>query len=318
MSIKNRFWVILVLVCSVFAHQTVFSQQHGIIASSMQTTATFTGLLDDVPGAAFAIGTRKLDKDYTGQCIRIVRASDSGEQDIGFSGQDIDEAAINSFCSGTTCYVGKAYDQSGNSRDALGNGYPTQTNLPIIYESGAIYKINGKAAFKITHPRTFQFTLSGTNLADLATPGSGGAKQVTTHMVGLQGSASSTPYKIIIDPGSGSSVLWFYENSGSERIEFFSYASAMGATWTDDVQKHWVWQVNGNPLDIYQNGTDIGGGTVGGTATDGTSGGTTWNIGGLSFSSRDMEGGIQEIAIWKTVQSVSTLYSNSNGYYSFP
>lgn len=62
----------------------------------------------------------KLKTAYAGPCIRVQRASDSTEQDIGFDGSGVvDIAAFNTFVSGTTGKIVKWYDQSGNAQHAL-------------------------------------------------------------------------------------------------------------------------------------------------------------------------------------------------------
>jgi hypothetical protein len=74
----------------------------------------------------------------------IRRASDSTTQTIGFDANgNIDEAAINTFCSGTTCTVYQWIDQSGNGNTATA---AAQANEPTIYTGGALVKDNGKMA----------------------------------------------------------------------------------------------------------------------------------------------------------------------------
>jgi hypothetical protein len=55
---------------------------------------SFTGLLDDYPNAAAAYSLRLLRTAYTGDAIRVRRASDNTEQDIGFV-NELDTAALN-------------------------------------------------------------------------------------------------------------------------------------------------------------------------------------------------------------------------------
>ena len=78
----------------------------------------------DVAGAlpAYAYGTIKLTAGYSGPAVRVLRPSDSAEQDIGFSGADLDLAALSAFLSDEVGRVTVMYDQSGN-----GN-HGTQTN----------------------------------------------------------------------------------------------------------------------------------------------------------------------------------------------
>jgi hypothetical protein len=92
-----------------------------------------SGLLVDYPGAAAAYSLRLLDTDYTGSAVRVRRASDNAEQDIGFDGNgDLDTSALATFCSGTDGFVKTWYDQSGNSNDAT---QVTTAHQPKIYDS---------------------------------------------------------------------------------------------------------------------------------------------------------------------------------------
>jgi hypothetical protein len=98
-------------------------------------------LLDAYSNASIAVGVIKLRENYTGSCIRIRRASNNNEQDIGFDSNGIvDVAAINTFCAGTTCFVRTVYDQSGTSNNI------TQTSTarqPQIYGGGSVFYQNG-------------------------------------------------------------------------------------------------------------------------------------------------------------------------------
>lgn len=131
------------------------------LSLKMVRTTTAAGgdlLLDTYTGAAAAYSVRKLDKDYTGNCMRVRRSSDEATQDIGFdSNGDLDTAAIATFCSGTFGYVTRWYDQSGNGNDATQS---TGTYQPMIYDrvAAAVVTENGKPAL-----------YSGTGAAHLAT-----------------------------------------------------------------------------------------------------------------------------------------------------
>jgi hypothetical protein len=106
---------------------------------------SFTGLLNESygSGAEAAYSTRRLNGNVT-ECMVIRRASDSTTTTIGFDGSgNIDEAAINTFCTGTTCTVVTWKDQSGNGNDATA---AASTNEPTIYTGGALVKENGRVA----------------------------------------------------------------------------------------------------------------------------------------------------------------------------
>lgn len=100
-------------------------------------------LLDDLSNA-YAYSVRKLRTAYSGNSLRVRRASDNTEQDIGFSGNDLDTSALASFCSGTNGFVTTVYDQGTSSR------HMTQTDTtkqPKIYDSvTGTLTLNSKAA----------------------------------------------------------------------------------------------------------------------------------------------------------------------------
>ena len=93
-------------------------------------------------GAEAAYSTRQLRNAAT-DCMVIRRASDSTTTTIGFDGSgNIDESAIETFCTGTTCTVVTWKDQSGNGNDLTGGSGVE----PTIYTGGAMVKNNGKAS----------------------------------------------------------------------------------------------------------------------------------------------------------------------------
>ena len=110
---------------------------HGIIGSQI---TQFVGLLDTYTGAAAAYSLRKLRSAYTGDAIRVRRASDNTEQDIGFVNNVLDTSTLTSFCSGTNGFVKTWYDQSGNGYDAT---QTTAANQPQIVSSGSVIVDNG-------------------------------------------------------------------------------------------------------------------------------------------------------------------------------
>ena len=79
--------------------------------------------LDTFATPAGAYSMRRLKSSYAGPAIRLRRASDNAELNIGFlgftsfTGAPIDTAAANAFCAATSCFIKTIYDQSGNARD---------------------------------------------------------------------------------------------------------------------------------------------------------------------------------------------------------
>ncbi|NCW67515.1 MAG: hypothetical protein EBV86_02940 [Marivivens sp.] len=105
----------------------------------------FTGLLNESygSGAEAAYSTRRLNGNVT-ECMVIRRASDAQTTTIGFDGSgNIDESAIETFCTGTTCTVYQWLDQSGNGNTATA---AASGNEPTIYTGGALVKQDGRVA----------------------------------------------------------------------------------------------------------------------------------------------------------------------------
>ncbi|MET4199077.1 lysophospholipase L1-like esterase [Bradyrhizobium sp. LA8.1] len=66
---------------------------------------------------------------WTGNCLRVQRALDSAQLDIGFSGNLVDKSAADVFAGGTALTIVKVYDQSGSGLDLV---QATDANRPIF------------------------------------------------------------------------------------------------------------------------------------------------------------------------------------------
>jgi hypothetical protein len=90
------------------------------------------------------------------QSIRIRRSSDNAETDIGFVGPDLDEAAINSFCTGSNCFIERFYDQSGSNNPATFSYVPgTNIGAKIYDTSTGLLKTDGKVSCRFHIPSPF-------------------------------------------------------------------------------------------------------------------------------------------------------------------
>jgi hypothetical protein len=116
------------------------------LSLKMERTVVTNLLLDDYPGAAAGYSLRKIDRNYTGNAIRIREDSGNTETDIGFtSGGDLDTAAIASHCGANNGYVVTWYDQSGNGNDATQS---TASAQPKIYNGTSVVTDNGEPAIE--------------------------------------------------------------------------------------------------------------------------------------------------------------------------
>jgi hypothetical protein len=100
-------------------------------------------LLDLYPNASAAYSLRLLRAAYSGFAIRVRRSSDNAEQNIGFVSNQLDTAALLTFCGAGNGFVTTWYDQSGNSNNAT---QATAANQYRIVDAGAIYTNLGKPA----------------------------------------------------------------------------------------------------------------------------------------------------------------------------
>lgn len=97
-------------------------------------TAATPQVLDGLsasPAAAYSL--RKLRAGYSGSAIRVRRSNDNAEADIGFSGADLDTAALVSHVGANSGFIVTWYDQSGNGRNA---SQGTTASQPRIRNSG--------------------------------------------------------------------------------------------------------------------------------------------------------------------------------------
>ena len=187
----------------------------------------FTGLLNETygSGAEAAYSTRRLNGNVT-DCMVIRRASDSTTTTIGFDGSgNIDEAAIETFCTGTTCTVSEWTDQSGNGNDATQSD---PTKQPTIYTGGAIVKKNGKAMLQSNSLTTgLVTTATGVNNSTFF-----GLLETnpTVPKVGavFNGGSPSSDYLLLIEDGSTSTS--FNVRSGSPT----TYVNGVTASFTRD------------------------------------------------------------------------------------
>jgi hypothetical protein len=91
------------------------------------------------PTTAYSL--RRLNREYAGSAIRVRRASDNDEKNIGFSGVELDTISLIEFVGADNGFVTTWYDQSGNGNDAI---QTTASNQPRIVNAGVVDTVNSK------------------------------------------------------------------------------------------------------------------------------------------------------------------------------
>jgi hypothetical protein len=259
---------------------------HGIVGSQI---TQFVGLLDLYPSAAAAYSLRKLRSAYTGSAIRVRRASDNTEQDIGFSNNQLDTSSLTSFCSGTNGFVTTWYDQSGNGRDVT---QATAASQPQIISSGSVILENGKpcVSFDNHDLRTSTFTLSSQPITKIVVV----KPNTTTNESYIDSSATNRGRM-----GGGSDNLIFAGTLLSKATKSLTQQLFYGL-------------FNGASSQIVINGINQGSGDAGSQGLDQVI------LGNHPTNAVNFNGTMQEALVWASSQSSNRtgIESNINSYYA--
>lgn len=246
-------------------------------------------LLDTYTNAAVAYSLRKLRTAYTGSAIRVRRSVDNAEQDIGFSGNDLDTASLLTFCGAGNGFVTTWYDQSTNANNSTQS---TAANQAQIVLSGTL--ILDVDTNKITSTwTTDRYNLTtgiSANTKYLSVSMFRRGSTTTDSLVHLGNSASTNPTPLLwIGAGSSYSV-----RSYMPTLLSFQNVSTVGRCIITSLK-------DGSNLKVaYRNGTQL---TT--TATE-TPTATTLNTFGQS-STFFTSGQYQEYIYWNNEQSANRM-----------
>lgn len=251
-------------------------------------TAPFDGL--GTPHRALSL--RRLLSTYNGPLIRVRRASDDQELDIGFvANGELDTAALLAFAASGSAYVTTWYDQSGNARHCV---QATNSRQPRIVNSGAIDTLNAKPAL----------TFDGTD------------DFLTSNVVGLYAAGSAT-VSAVLAAASAASTIAFSEHdtiadvyrvirnsNGALRVQSIADSTTLwdhlhaDATLFNTTQRQIFYVDTGTTISTWSGGTLLHNAvtaTRSGTPTPNrTSIGAQGNGSGSSF----LTGKFQEIIAW--------------------
>lgn len=278
----------------------------GIVASSIQTF-----ILDDYSGAVAAYSLRLLSSTFSGNAIRIRRASDNAEVNIGFISNSLDEATINSFCSGTNCFVTTWYDQSGNGYNASN---ATALSQPKIYDSvTGLIELDSK-------PSVFFDGAQSLDANSVAASFSGTDKYLSSALV--YNATEETPAASRAWFGFGRSTTttelrWFGQNNAVSyqmRLDNRDSSSVLSNLSGGDCQNQVLGFVisNMDNNQFWQNSTSIASDTksMGNTTLD------RFSLGCLTRSSKSVfaKGNFQELIIYASNQTSNREGISTNIY----
>jgi len=294
-------------------------------ASTSQIESAFTGLLDDYSGATAAYSLRLLRGEYSGSAIRVRRADDNAEQDIGFRNNDLDTSALATFSLGSDCFVVTWYEQSGAS-GAANMTQSTASNQPKIYDgaSQSVLMDNEKPAIDFDYSNTHHFSASPTNWNSIVDD--------TNHTISMvynlnqYNSPRSTLYNIAneVSGGEGDTLIAMARSAGL-RIGFFDksegiitktagFISTIGGA-QNGVQYLVTSIYDTTDLNSFANSTIEDNNTSNPEAPKTAN---KFFIGANSNSGNPMDGKLQEFIIWNVDQTSnrSGIETNINDHYS--
>jgi len=94
-------------------------------------------LLTDYPGAAAAYSLRLINKTYAGSAIRVRRATDNAEQNIGFASKQLDTETLESFVNSGEAFTDPDITSSYNWTKGANTTYNAATEaLDLLNENG--------------------------------------------------------------------------------------------------------------------------------------------------------------------------------------
>lgn len=263
-------------------------------------TAVRPLILDIYSGAAAAYSVRKLSSSYSGSALRVRRSSDNAEQDIGFSGNDLDTVSMESFVGANNGFVVTWYDQSGNGNDATN---ATAVEQSQIVSSGVTVTEGTRPA--ATYDGTMSYSLTRFSYSNLSV---------------------SSVYKLTSLPANGSTMfsqnLGFIQKSGQAttaypRFQIYDtgYKTAEFQTTALNAYNHQIGLTDAGTARIFVNGI------TGTTEAYGTinNPNNVIKLGNFpSVANTGHIGTIQEIIAWDSNEAANRagIESNTNSYYA--
>ncbi|WGK94385.1 MULTISPECIES: putative Ig domain-containing protein [Flavobacterium] len=255
------------------------------------------GLNSSPVKASLAYSLRKLSSSYTGSAIKV-RNSLNNTLDIGFVGDNLDEASLVSFVNlgNGNGYVDTWYDQSGYGNH-LSN--TTLSSQPQIAASGAVIKMNNR-------PSILSSVASFTRL-DVSPVSPVTMNQVS--IVGRSGTASSTYSAFMQQAGP----LSYFRLNPSDNFEALANGATVISTSASEATSNLRIYSAVFPTGLlYSNGTQIASSSAS-TATGSSNNITLFNAPGGTFP---LNGTISEFIAFPSTVSRTLLESNQGSYYS--
>lgn len=251
--------------------------------------------LDTLPAPMAAYSFRRLATGAAGPAVKLSRNSDAVTQDVGFTANgDPDVAAMNTFCTATTCHLATWYDQSGNARHIVGNA--AASLQPTINFSCGLGTAGTPCAV----------TASAVNMSGPSvTPATGVVSIAAVH----QRSAGTGICVILAENGSGNNRLTTRTAAVGNTLT--SASGSINTTATDVQWRSLIGVING-----ASSGLSVDGTTTTGTVTGNTTANVLFITGASTTTCSHTE-----LLIWDNVAlsagQIAALTANQRAYWGF-
>jgi len=295
-------------------------------ASTTQVQPSFTGILDTYSGATAAYSLRLLRSGYSGSAIRVRRADDNAEQDIGFRNNELDTSTLATFSLGSDCFITTWYEQSGAS-GAANLTQSTASNQPKIYDgaTSSVVLENGKPTIDFDYTSTQHFSASPTNWSSIVDD----TKHTLSMVYNLNqyNSPRSVIYNITgdeVSSGRGNTHIamarsnqlriGYYDRGSTSYTKTAGFNQSIGGA-QNGVQYLVTSIYDTTDLNSFANSTIQDNNT---SNPEGTINANKFFIGATGNSTNPMDGNMQEFIIWNVDQTSnrSGIETNINDYYS--
>ena len=207
--------------------------------------------------ALFGYSLRKV-RDDADKCIRVRRSSDNTEQDIGFSGEELDSSALQTFAEGADCYVKVWYNQLGGTTHFAA---VTNTQQPPIVLNGSVLTdpVTSLPCMRFSGLRYLEYTETGGNYTD----SSGWSTETLTVLTAdyslffIGQSYKTSGSANIIEGGTTSNQVRLSDDSITYRL------NGGGTTLSlpdDGFTNLYAWEIErdaSNGLGLFKNNTDL-------------------------------------------------------------
>ena len=248
--------------------------------------------LVDTYSPVIAFSVRKISSTAT-NCLRVRRDSDNAEQDIGFSGNDLDTSSLSTFVGANSAYVTKWYNQ-GTGGATYDVSQTSASDQPRIVNAGTIETENSKTAIA---------PLGSADSLDVVISDAG--TYVSTFAIT---NITNTNARVWTTDGASSGLRNTAGNNVTARA-----SSDVTIVGTGTAQGQTIYSTFGtSSCSTYYNGNTGGTGNIGSNYI-----GTLLTIGGDNGTT-GMTGTLQEIIIFTTDESSNRtdIESDINTYYS--